>query len=307
MLPSPLFSLSVLPLGHLSSSSPLPQSRPFSSALAFSVTWTVYFLHDFAKALRPSLYSHKRRHCPKLVGETLRHSFRHRNRLARLPCHTAASSTLFSSSLWSLFLFSLDTLALPLISRKWNSIRKDISTDRNDYNRIVVKMLFSKYNLIWKKLIVNWTIGILVKISIILFVGDFNKSIISALYTIIARKILFLWSLATFSLNFEFQSLISFPLQTYSFIPIIIIAEFQTLSLEILSIEQLKTEWSNENRMNVMGRRNRQLRFGDWGRASNEAQSFVSCLEFGAWLAIRLSVDKDLRVAKKLASRSFVR
>lgn len=56
-----------------------------------------------------------------------------------------------------------------------------------------------------------------------------------------------------------------------------------------------------------MGRRNRQLRFGDWGRASNEAQSFVSCLDFGAWLAIRLSVDKDLRVAKKLASRSFVR
>lgn len=160
-----------------------------------------------------------------------------------------------------------------------------------------------------KSIYYTWEIVILAKIiAIILSLVILTRVLFLRIILLRnSRKYYFYDYSLCFFLNFKFQILIFFPLKIHSLVSIIILSDFKYLSLEILSTEQLKIELSNENRTSVMGRRNRQLRFGDWGRTSNEAQSFVSCLDFGAWLAIRLSVDKDLRVAKKLVTRSFVR
>lgn len=97
MLPLSLFLLSIL---ALPSSKPLLQSRPFSLVLAFSIAWTAYFFRVSTRVLRPSLYSHKWRHCPKLVGETLQHSFRHRNQPGQTAVpHNRQSHPLFLISL----------------------------------------------------------------------------------------------------------------------------------------------------------------------------------------------------------------
>lgn len=87
---------------------------------------------------RSSLYSHKRRHCPKLVGAMLRHSFRHRNRLARLLCQPRSP---VSSPLWLSFSLSLDTLALLSASRRRD--RKKEDSDR--YRKVSVQTSSSKF------------------------------------------------------------------------------------------------------------------------------------------------------------------
>ena len=66
-----------------------------SSFLTFSPSFLSVFVRRAAakEAWRLSTKLHRprstRRHCPKLVGEMARHSFRHRNQLARLLFHTA--------------------------------------------------------------------------------------------------------------------------------------------------------------------------------------------------------------------------